>query len=436
MDAVIYARISKAADTAGVDRQVAECRTEAERLGWTVVGEYVDNDVSAYSGRRRPAYEQMLDSDFDALLVWSADRLYRRVTDLERLVDALGGRQVVALRSGDIDLSTADGRMIARLLGSVAQRESEKMAERIVASKKQTAENGGILGGPRPFGWEPDRKALRATEAGFLAEVYEGVATGDSITRWVREAARRGVRSSTGKTLSHQALRTSLLRPGNAGITSYKGQVLGRQEGPSVIDEVTFRTVQRILTDPSRPTVKGPRARTLLSGVGRCGACGGRIKGGGAGTYRCVNLCLSATRRRLDAEVSADVVAYLESHREVLEAAASEQADDIGERAEAETLRRRLDDLAALAAEGELDPADFAGAARRLRAGLEHVETRIATRGTNTLGNLREAWDGANVEDQRRILGELVTCVLFIKGRQGVRAKYAIEWKTATTSRE
>ena len=47
--AAIYARISRDREGAGlgVERQEADCRALAERLGWDVVAVYVDNDISA-----------------------------------------------------------------------------------------------------------------------------------------------------------------------------------------------------------------------------------------------------------------------------------------------------------------------------------------------------------------------------------------------------
>src|SRR5437870_1271262 len=58
----IYARISqdRDGDGLGVLRQLQDSREEAMRRGWTVAEEYVDNDISAYSGKERPGYEQML----------------------------------------------------------------------------------------------------------------------------------------------------------------------------------------------------------------------------------------------------------------------------------------------------------------------------------------------------------------------------------------
>src|SRR4051794_23658042 len=103
--AAIYARISKDRDGTqlGIQRQLADCRAEADRLGWTVAEEYVDDDISAYSGKRRPAYERMLDDIADgyrdAILVWHIDRLHRRPIELEELYRICQGAGVGDLQT-------------------------------------------------------------------------------------------------------------------------------------------------------------------------------------------------------------------------------------------------------------------------------------------------------------------------------------------------
>jgi site-specific DNA recombinase len=59
----IYARISsdRDGDQLGVSRQVVDCEKLAERKGWEVVERYVDDDVSAYNGRARPAYRRIFE---------------------------------------------------------------------------------------------------------------------------------------------------------------------------------------------------------------------------------------------------------------------------------------------------------------------------------------------------------------------------------------
>jgi DNA invertase Pin-like site-specific DNA recombinase len=87
--AAIYARISSDQDGTGlgVARQVKECRALAESRGWTVVEEFVDNDISAYSGKTRPQYQRMLtamrDGRVTAVIVYHLDRLTRRPKELE-----------------------------------------------------------------------------------------------------------------------------------------------------------------------------------------------------------------------------------------------------------------------------------------------------------------------------------------------------------------
>ena len=90
--AAVYARISSDTEgrAMGVARQVEDCRRLAASLGWQVAQEYVDNDLSAYSGKRRPAYEQMLadltDGLRDAVICYHVDRLTRRPVELEQFV--------------------------------------------------------------------------------------------------------------------------------------------------------------------------------------------------------------------------------------------------------------------------------------------------------------------------------------------------------------
>ncbi|MEO6988327.1 MAG: recombinase family protein, partial [Aquihabitans sp.] len=76
--AAIYARISSDDGTAlGVARQVEDCERLAVELGWEVAEVYVDNDVSAYSGKKRPAFERMVadlrDGYRDGVLVYHLD---------------------------------------------------------------------------------------------------------------------------------------------------------------------------------------------------------------------------------------------------------------------------------------------------------------------------------------------------------------------------
>jgi site-specific DNA recombinase len=62
MKACIYARISldRTGEELGVTRQLEDCRALAAKLDWPIVETYVDNDISASSGKARPEYLRML----------------------------------------------------------------------------------------------------------------------------------------------------------------------------------------------------------------------------------------------------------------------------------------------------------------------------------------------------------------------------------------
>ena len=123
VSAGIYARISSDPDGTrlGVERQITDCEALATRLGWTVADQFVDNDISAWSGSPRPEYRRMLDDlknrVIDGIVVWHPDRLTRHPRELEELialVEDLGDVRIETVTAGDYDLSTSAGRTKVR----------------------------------------------------------------------------------------------------------------------------------------------------------------------------------------------------------------------------------------------------------------------------------------------------------------------------------
>src|SRR5438309_10588612 len=121
----VYARISadRAGDGLGVGRQLADCNQLAQLRGWEVVAEYVDDDVSAYSGKRRPEYSRMLNDlrcgSIGGVVVYHLDRLHRQQRELEEFFDVCkaAGVDHLATVTGELDLANPDDRFQARILG-------------------------------------------------------------------------------------------------------------------------------------------------------------------------------------------------------------------------------------------------------------------------------------------------------------------------------
>ena len=74
-------------------RQIADCERLAGERGYVVADRYVDDDVSAWSGKRRPEYERMLDDlragVIGGVVVWHVDRLTRHPKELEAVIELL-----------------------------------------------------------------------------------------------------------------------------------------------------------------------------------------------------------------------------------------------------------------------------------------------------------------------------------------------------------
>ena len=292
--AAIYARISRdqQGQGLGVDRQEQLCRTLAESLGLEVGEVYTDNDISAYSGRRRPAYEKMLDDiqagRIGAVLCYHSDRLMRRTRELERYIDICRPRGVVThqVTAGLLDLSSATGLAVAKTVAAWSQHESDHKGERIAAQKAQAAAAGKFLGGRIPWGWH-------RTAAGIEVEPVAGkhildgtlaIIAGKSLIGVTRAWAASGAVSLSGKAMNTTQVRRVLLRPRNAGLMTFHGEVVA-DSWPAILPLETFRQCEAILTSPDRPQQSEAKFKYLLSGIVKC-FCGRYMTGFGAEGYR------------------------------------------------------------------------------------------------------------------------------------------------------
>ena len=282
--AAVYARISqdRSGAQAGVNRQLEDTRKLAAERGWEVVGEFVDNDVSAkqrrwstsqgkFVNRTRPGYDALLDAiregRVDVVLAWHPDRLYRRIRDLEDLVDMLERNDVdvVTVKAARVNLSTAADRLNARLLGSVAMYESEVKSWRVAAAAARRAREGRFSGGMRPYAYEPDGVTIREEEALHLRTAYDGILAGRSLAEVTRRLTAARSTSSTGRPWTTSSLRMVLLSPRFAGLATHQGAIVGEAVWPGVVDRETWETVRAVLTDPARRTTPGNAPRHLLT---------------------------------------------------------------------------------------------------------------------------------------------------------------------------
>jgi site-specific DNA recombinase len=230
---------------------------------------------------------------FDALVCWHTDRLYRSMKDLERLIEiAEASRvQIRTVQSGDLDLSTSAGRMMARILGSVARAEVEHKGERQRRANVQKAVAGKWQTANRAFGYtatgeplEPEATAIRTAVADVLA--------GKSIRGVAKEWNGKGLKTTLAGTTQRQhgkvhvvtgtwngpRVRRVLLNPRYAGLKVHRGKEIGKGDWTPLIDEDTHRGLVAYLSDPARIKCTSFERKYMGSGVYECGRCGGKMK--------------------------------------------------------------------------------------------------------------------------------------------------------------
>lgn len=459
--AAIYARISQDRTGAGlgVARQVAECRQLAEKLGWDVAVVHEDNDISAYSGKRRPGYEALLqgiaDGAVTGVLAWHTDRLHRSPAELERYISVCDPRGVAThtVQAGNVDLSTASGRMVARTLGAVARYESEHRGERVRAARRQAALEGRWPGGKRAFGFGP-RGVVVPSEAAEIVASTDALLAGTSLRSIVRDLNRRGVPTTLGaRSWTGRTWRDVLCRPRNAGLSEYRGEIVGRGQWEPILPEDRWRAVVSLLRDPDRRTSPHAEVRWLGSGLYRCGVCGRpslRVSRSGnrLPSYRCSSRDfvpdttghVVRNARLLDAYVGGLVVERLgrEDAAELRRPpVAGVDVDQL--HAEAVELRRRLAELSGLYADGAVTAAQLTEGTSKLRRRLELAERAVAAAGhgdpvADLIGaeDLAAVWAGLELGRRRAVLDALMTVTVLPVERRGARfdpGLIQVEWK-------
>jgi len=443
----------------GVARQREDCEALVKARGWELAGRYVDNDLSAYSGKIRPAYVQLLDAVrgglVDGIVAWHPDRLHRSPRELEDFLTIVEqhGVTVETVRAGKWDLSTPSGRMTARILGSVARGESEHKSDRVRRALEQRAEMGRSHG-RIAYGWNrtllPDGSTVETVnepQAAFVRDVAGRIVRGDSLRSIVADLNGRGILSPTGKPWGKNLLRHLVLRERNVGLRVYRGEVVGSGDWPPILDRALWEQVRAVLSDPRRRTSTSSAAVHLLSGLARCGLCGGPMRAAmnrKVPSYRCADRsCVSRNRADLDALVTAVVIERL-SRPDVVVLLAP--ADDKAKKAAGEVaeLRARLDNAADDFADGTLDREQFHRITERLRPRLDAAQARARVVDSSPLleglvntEDVVGVWDRLGLSRRRGIVDLLLT-VHVLRTQPGARTFdpdcVRVEWKGPTHS--
>jgi DNA invertase Pin-like site-specific DNA recombinase len=132
------------------ETQAIELRQFARQRGYDIVEEFVDHGVSG-SKVRRPALDRLLKDAhrlrFDAVLVWSCDRLARSTKHFLQVLDELNelGIQFHSQREA-LDTEGPLGRAIIVIISAIAELEKSLIVERVRAGMRRAKLEGRRIG--------------------------------------------------------------------------------------------------------------------------------------------------------------------------------------------------------------------------------------------------------------------------------------------------
>jgi DNA invertase Pin-like site-specific DNA recombinase len=446
--AAIYARISSDQEGTGlgVQRQVKECRARAATNGWTVVEEFVDNDVSAYSGKRRPAYERMLaamgEGRINGVIVYHLDRLTRRPKELEEFVELCdkAGIKHLTTVAGDVNIGTGDGLLVARIQAAVAANESASKSRRQRSKMRQVAESGMPHGGShRPFGYQDDRITINRAEAKVIKQAAERIIAGESLRSvcvWLEET---GVRTVDGGPWRTTTLKAMLTNPRLIGKRAHNGEIVADAVWKPILTATQQAQVQARLDARKVSGRRAPR-RYLLSGMCRCGKCGVTLFSS-ARQDRRRYVCLSGPDHqggcgRLTVvappveELVAEMVLYRLDTADLAAMLAGEESPDTADLRQALAAdEAQRAELATLYADKQITAQEWITARNPIESRIQTTRAALAATANASaliglVGNgqaLRSSWATLNLDRQAAIVRAVVDHVVIAPGAPGAR---------------
>ena len=450
----IYARISddKRGERLGVQRQEEACRQLAERHGWVVVSVEVDNSISAYSGKPRPAFANMVqsvrDGEIDVVIAWNLDRLYRRMRELEDYIQLVEqtGVETYTVMAGEFDLNTSMGRAMARAAITFATLEVENGRDRVIAAKLQAAKSGKTSGGNRAYGWNQDGMTLNEAEAPVVEEIVERFISGDSWRTIALDLNARSIPTAKGKLWSAINVSNVAKLKRHYGIREHNGQEYKAAWTP-LLSRETWDELQ--LAIKRGQAIYGKRSysrKHLLTGFMFCGKCGGRMKVINAqqrdGSYSPAFSCRKFDHRGVEVgcgnvkrkkEPVEDLVIECLMYRldtpdlgALLESSKGDTQALKGLLHEHESQSLRLQEILNLYSTGEMTFDEYKVAKTTATARLEELGRELDRKsGQNKTSlipagqSVRDAWDKAGLEWRRQLLDAVVEKVLIYPKQKG-----------------
>ena len=259
-------------------------------------------DVGSAKDTNRPALTRLIreikEGKVKSVSVTKLDRITRSIRDLIDLLELFEDNGVdFKSITQPLDTSTAMGRGFLRLLGEFAQMEREMISERVGEDMRHRAKNGKWNGGVVPYGYRVENKKLYINheESEVIKKIFNKYIKLESlrgVTHWLNK---NGCKTRNGKTWAATSISRILSNPTYIGKLWYNKRSSSKTTGKlknrpkeewiksngqhkPIISGKMFNRVQEIIKRQTREP-RRKMSNYLLSGLVRCGKCGGGMSG-------------------------------------------------------------------------------------------------------------------------------------------------------------
>lgn len=227
-----YARVStkeQAIYGFGIDVQIANIKTQLRNDGIDPeeVEIYVDDGYSA-KNLNRPAMQRLLsdilNGKVNELLIYKLDRLARNVIDTYELLQFFLDQQCELKAIVDnLDIHSANGRLLVGVLAIIAQWERETIRERVIDTQEEMLEAGRYPFGQIPFGWFLDKDKylhVNEKEAAYVRYCFDLAISGHTMKEIEYETPQEYPEFKK----NSDTIKKMLLRTQNYGVIGFLGK--------------------------------------------------------------------------------------------------------------------------------------------------------------------------------------------------------------------
>ncbi|MCX5782081.1 MAG: recombinase family protein, partial [Elusimicrobia bacterium] len=312
MKIAIYLRVStedQAKEGYSLEVQMEYLETFAKKENYQIYKVYSDDGISGYTSER-PALQELLEDAkakrFELVLVYKIDRFSRNLKDLLNLVYDLSANGVGFKSATEpFDTTTSAGKLMFQQLGSFAEFERNRIAERVFPGMIKGVQKGNWQGARySPFGYTYDKqeKLLKIEEkdAELVKQIYKMFIDGKSIRNITAHLTRKGYRNRMGNIFStkligdilrnriytgklvwnvHHYDKNQKTKKGLKYIKNSSDKiVISQGKHQPIVSEQDFEAVQKIIGE-RRVCIKQKNSGHVLSGILYCAKCNHKYVG-------------------------------------------------------------------------------------------------------------------------------------------------------------